>query len=80
MSSDEKIVNSKPINEAYCINDATARTINSDEADYSAYDDDYEDETTAKVEDYPISRKAGNYSIYDENGSCQVNLIILITK
>ena len=66
---------SKATNEAFCMSDATSRTLDTADSESSDYDDDYEDETTAKVEDYPIPSKAGNYSIYDENGACKVNLI-----
>ena len=55
--------------ERFCLNNA--RTINYAD-DYSDYSDDYEDETCATVEDYPIPIKKGKYSLYDSNGKCQV--------
>ena len=67
--------NKEESNKAFCFSDETFRNMNLTDVDYSEYsdyDDDYDDETTAKVEDYPVSSKSGKYSIYDENGNCQV--------
>ena len=57
----------------YCMSED--RTINFNDYDYeSDYDYEYPDEPSATVQEYPISIKKGKYSIYGENGSCQVFL------